>query len=960
MPFFHKTFIAAGLADYNIDNAALFDGSTGYLTQTFGTPTDNKKWTISVWVQRSALTTAYNCFLSATGAGGWEFNITSDYLNFFDTGASVITSQVFRDPTAFVMLTMSYDSAQATAADRVSIYVNEPEVTDFSTSTYPSISTNSYINSAVAHTIGSYITPAYYFGGYLANFYFIDGQALTPSEFGKTSSTTGNWKAKEYTGSYGTNGFYLDFSNADNLGVATTDANTISWVAPATNTAGAATSTATYINLLTRVPNSATVTEIGYSCSNTTDLTIGIVERTGAGAFTYGTSKAISHTGTGMEWVTLDSPYVVPDTGDYYMVVAGDLGTVGDMHYSANAHAATNANAYTSGSFSGLTEGSSYAMALAYKADKTGWVVNGTITQVTSTPTNTFCTFNPLDKTTAATVTGGNMIATQTAATQGVAGTLKTGLTGKWYWESVVNGVPGASNPVQHGASSRTGTAPHSLAAEPLWFNWYTNGAPKFLTLNEDAGGNQNITPPTAPVNQDILQYCIDYDNGKVFMGLNNVWVDSGGTTTANPSTGANPTWTFTADPGKEVVPHLLDVGISAVPYVLNTGANGTFNGLKTAQGNPDANGFGDFYYAPPTDALAICTNNLPAMVATDKSLASHWANVIWSGDSTSSRDITTDLPSTDFVWLKARTAAREHQICDAVRGGGEIIRTDGTGAETTGDGSGYISALGTDTFTVVDDVNANNVNLSGTDYAAWCASLPNTKTSGWSGSPTITPSKEIYNADLGMSIVTFTGNATAGATVPHSLGTKPGMIIVKKLSSAGEWFVYHESIGATKYLVLHDTAAAVTETTVFNDTEPTTEVFSLGSSTSINGSGATFVAYIFAPSDFIKIGSYTENNSTDGPFINSGVSPVWAMCKGDSSSSWYIYDSARDTGNPRSTTLAANETAGDETTRTSDFTATGHKLRTAVNPNNTSATQVYMHIGQPTGASNADESPGR
>jgi hypothetical protein len=150
---------------------------------------------------------------------------SSETLNIFSnlSGATVlnlVTTQVLRDPSAWYHIVVSIDTTQATSSNRAKLYINGSQVTSFSTETYPSQNADLNINDSVSHSIGAYITPSVFFNGYLTEINFIDGQALTPSSFGETDAITGRWKAKSYGGTYGTNGFYLNF--ADNSGTTST------------------------------------------------------------------------------------------------------------------------------------------------------------------------------------------------------------------------------------------------------------------------------------------------------------------------------------------------------------------------------------------------------------------------------------------------------------------------------------------------------------------------------------------------------------------------------------------------------------------------------------------------------------------------------------------------------------------------------------------------------------------
>ena len=216
---------SAAPAGYQIQRSLRFNSSdSAYLSRTFSSPTNNIKWTWCGWVKRSKLSTDYRTLFNgnsiSTNYASIEFSDT-DNIRVYNRPSSAggvtairTTSAVFRDTSAWYHIMVVWDSANATAADRLILYVNGTRVTAFSSSTDPTSSEASVINSAIDHGIGRQANyNGYYFDGYLADVFFIDGQALTPSSFTEVSATTGQLIPKAYTGSYGTNGFRLDFSD---------------------------------------------------------------------------------------------------------------------------------------------------------------------------------------------------------------------------------------------------------------------------------------------------------------------------------------------------------------------------------------------------------------------------------------------------------------------------------------------------------------------------------------------------------------------------------------------------------------------------------------------------------------------------------------------------------------------------------------------------------------------------
>ena len=231
MSAFHNTALmgASGQGGYFINNSLRFRSSaSAYLNRTNGTPTSGSIFTHSFWVKRGTLGANQSLI-----AGQRPTNFDRIY---FETGntlfyqwndgtsnlAYVQTTQVFRDPSAWYHIVVATDTTQATASNRVKIYINGVQVTALTETTYPTQNSTSYFNTnAVTLNIGRSTNASMYFDGYMAEVNFIDGQALTPSSFGETNSLTGQWIAKKYLGTYGTNGFYLKFADTSDNTAAT-------------------------------------------------------------------------------------------------------------------------------------------------------------------------------------------------------------------------------------------------------------------------------------------------------------------------------------------------------------------------------------------------------------------------------------------------------------------------------------------------------------------------------------------------------------------------------------------------------------------------------------------------------------------------------------------------------------------------------------------------------------------
>jgi hypothetical protein len=232
MAHFHDNSLigASGQGGYQISRSLRFNSAdSAYLNRTPASAGDRKTWTFSFWIKRTTLGTNQDILDVLSGSAGnprgyIQFTASDTFdVQFNSSGSSwdttVTTTAVFRDVSSWYHFVVALDATQGTASNRLKVYVNGSQITAFSSSTYPA-NTNQPINNNVEHRIGYAYNGVAAINGYLTEINFIDGQALTPSSFGETDTITGVWKPKKYAGTYGTNGFYLNFS--DNSGTTST------------------------------------------------------------------------------------------------------------------------------------------------------------------------------------------------------------------------------------------------------------------------------------------------------------------------------------------------------------------------------------------------------------------------------------------------------------------------------------------------------------------------------------------------------------------------------------------------------------------------------------------------------------------------------------------------------------------------------------------------------------------
>jgi len=200
------------------------ESASAYLNRTPATAGNRTTWTWSAWVKRGNVgDSSYYCLFGVDGVtpnNRTEITFSANAIYIYEEVSSatiaLTTTGLFRDPSAWYHIVVAIDTTQATSTNRVKLYVNGEQITSFSSATYPSLNYNTFVNSTNTHVIGArrYAggTVNKYFDGYMGDVYLIDGQQLTPSNFGKTNPLTGSWIPKKYAGTYGTNGFYLSMN----------------------------------------------------------------------------------------------------------------------------------------------------------------------------------------------------------------------------------------------------------------------------------------------------------------------------------------------------------------------------------------------------------------------------------------------------------------------------------------------------------------------------------------------------------------------------------------------------------------------------------------------------------------------------------------------------------------------------------------------------------------------------
>ena len=335
---------------------------------------------------------------------------------------------------------------------------------------------------------------------------------------------------------------------------------------------------------------------------------------------------------------------------------------------------------------------------------------------------------------------------------------------------------------------------------------------------------------------------------------------------------------------------------------------------------------------------------------------SAHFHTQLYTGNGTNGTAITNDANAgnfqPDWLWIKSRSSgSRGHRLYDSSRGAANDLRTHGTNGDTQE--SNALASFNSDGFTIGSAVDVND---NSETFVAW-QWIANGGTTSSDSNGSITSTVQA-NTTAGFSIVTYTGNATSGATVGHGLGKAPSWYICKRRSNTGHWEVYHEgntSAPQTEHIRLSATSATEDSNEYWNDTAPTSSVFSLGNHVNVNENANTYVAYCFAEiKGYSKFGKYTGNGSQNGTFVYTGFKPAWIMAKRTGAAkNWYIADSARSPNNVNKAHLVANssdaeDTSGDATDSYFDILSNGFKLRQDFSHLNASgAEHIYMAFAE-------------
>jgi len=589
-----------------------------------------------------------------------------------------------------------------------------------------------------------------------------------------------------------------------------------------------------------------------------------------------------------------------------------------------------------------------YAYWLDQSGNNNDWTsVNLTESDIVlDTPSNNFCTLDPNSQTiygdgearNKALLSDGNLTfdtqSTSYTTYLAAAGSMELGNSGKWYAECRCN------------VHDSTGSIAIGITFD--WqYDWYRSSQPgEFaMTWGYNSSGwitnnNSNQLTGSSYTVGDIVGMAVDLDNDKIYFHKNGVW------NTNNPSGGSG--LSLSSYAGSNAVITCGATNSQRKSGTWNFGQDSSFAGAATPQGYQDGNEIGDFYYEPPSGYLAICTSNLTDPIKPQ----SHHKTVTYTGNNATSLAITGVGFQPDFIWLKRRDSGASHYLVDAVRGRSQGVLTNATTAEyTTSDTTRDLRSFDSDGFTVGQDYYWS-VNTSGATMVAWNWKANGSGSSNTNGSINTTATSA--NQDAGFSISTYTGTGS-NATVGHGLSKAPEMIIIKQRNDAQHSVVFYHALAnanlnntsdATDVLVLSGNSTTSDSALYWQDTVPTTSVFSIGTHAQVNGSSDTYIAYCFHDVDgFSRVGGYRGNGAADGPFVHTGFRPSFVMLKQTSNAGdWYIYDCKREGYNKDNDYLRANYNSAESADDVMDIYANGFKIQSTNSEHNGSG-QLFLYL---------------
>ena len=900
--------IASTGGGYQIERSLRFNSAdTAYLSRTPASASNRKTFTWSGWVKRSALSSSTRYFLFAAGSFASSTNtslaILNDSINIYwggTGGPQWTTTAVLRDPSAWYHIVYALDTTQATFGNRLKIYINGVELTAWSlqeTGGLTAQNSDLYINNNQQHNLGASGTPGNYFDGYMTEVNFVDSPVLVGSTTNASTTVT------------------LTTGTTTNIG--------IGWNVGGTN-----------------IPSGATVSSI----TNSTQFVISSAATATGSSISIGVTPPVSAFGETDSNTGVWKPKAFSaayGTNGFYLKFADNSGTTST---TLGKDSSGNGNNWTPNLFSvtaGVGNDSLVDSPTSY----------GTDTGVGGEVRGNYCTLNPLDKTAAVTLSNGNLQALLNGINYFSKSTIAIS-SGKWYWEVTASATAEDMIGITKADVATTGY----FGSQATSYGYYKTNGNKYNSATGTAYGASYASGDIIGVALDLDAGTLTYykngiSQGTAFTGLSGTFfagvstAGTGGTQTINFGQRAFEKWNGSA-------------------YVANTAPSGfkalctqnlptpTIGATSTTQANDYMNAV--LWTGNASSPRAITGVGFQPDLLWIKSRNNAYDNLLMdavrgTGNLKWISSNLTDTEGTNFNNANV-TSLDSDGFTIGTTGGTNILNASGVtnvawnwkangAGSTNSNGTAKSSSVtvnsGTDTVTWNSHGMSDGQKIgffaatmpgglsAGTLYYVRDAATNTFKVAASSGGAAIDitsngttvtahttlTSTVSANTTAGFSIVTHI-NSGAPATIEHGLGVAPKFIINKVYDRTENWRVYYGT--SNKLLVLNLTSAGATDANVWNNTNPTSNVFSIGTYFS---SGDDVISYCFADVEgYSKAFSYASNNTSDNAFVYLGFRPRWIMIKSESAGGtnldWVIYDTARMTYNYiANTELRANLT---------------------------------------------------
>jgi hypothetical protein len=972
---------------YEIGGSLRFRAAgTTFLSRTPSVASNRKTWTWSAWVKRGNQSTNDTLFAARTNVGAtYQTFVLSTVGDFrLESNSETAyplykTNALFRDSSAWYHIVVALDMTQATSTNRLKVYVNGilQSAADYNV---PAQNTDLAVNSTETHLIGQQASGSYH-DGYMSETNFIDGQSLDPSYFGYFDYN-GVWQPKRYTGTYGTNGFYLPLTSGTSYSGSFPGSSSVTGNLPSGGL-GAGDFTVEY----------------WVYHNSLSDFQTHFGLQRGSTGFNIGTDAS--------------GDFVWYDSSARRIEVIGAI-TTGRWYHWAFVRSGSTIKGYIDG-----VERASFTSSINYSATSfalggltssderiNGYISNFRIVRGTALYTSNFTPLrNPLSAVTNTILLTANSAAgfidsstsniTLTAngsarqerfspftSTPGSdeSGNVNNFLPNNFRFDEGVNQDGMRDSPTNGSTVEDTGLGGqltgnyatlNPIITNTVGVGTLSNGNlnfsipntfSAFATMSESRGKyywEAVATSNAIGIGLKQVNVLDRYSNTIYYMG--DALSPSGEKYVNGTGSAYGAIWT-TGDvigvavdmDGGTVTFYKNNVSQGAIALSLASitefvpsfvaGAGLTFVGYVNFGQRP-------FAYAAPAGFKCLNTANLPQPTIPEGK--DYFDITTFTGNAASVYDIKNSGGfQPDLVWLKNRSNTQDGFMIDSVRGGTSLLRTNRTNAEGTSVNPPWLT-FNPDGFSAGQGALITSAN----SYVFWQWKAGGAAVTNTAGSITSTVSA---NPTAGFSVVAYTGNGTSGATVGHGLGRSPNLIILKsRTDSTFDWRVFHSSLPAGNGLALNTNAGEYVGSSgnagfISGVSSSSFTLTQSGANTlaAVNANSATYVAYCFSEVEgYSKFGKYTGNGSTDGAFVYTGFRPKFVLIKRtDSTGSWNIKDTVRSTFNPDGRTILAEDSSAEfsPSNTLTDNLSNGFKCRdTSAGINAAGGTYIYMAFAE-------------